>query len=77
MSPSLAMLKGKAMPGLIDGFIDNIIEGFAKTQAKNLTTSWIEAGYIEPAKAPELEAGMVDMVQVALGMAAKGSEEQK
>lgn len=65
------------MTGLIEGFVDKIVEDAVKAQAHNLVTTWVEAGYIEAAKAPELEAGIRDMTEVVLGMMAKGQAEQK
>lgn len=57
---------------LLSGFIDAIAEKAVKAEAKTLVRAWIQAGYIEPAKEAELEAGLVDFAQVVLGMMAKG-----
>jgi hypothetical protein len=59
---------------LLETFAGELAETAIKSQAKNLVQSWSAAGYIEPSKDAELEAGLVDFVEVVLGMLAKGSQ---
>ena len=53
---------------LLDQFLDHIVEGAARGEAQKLVATWVAAGYIEPSKETELTDGLIDFVQVVLGM---------
>ena len=65
------------MTGLLDKFVDHVVEGAVSAEAKKLVAAWVADGYIEADKAPTLEAGLVDFTQVVLGMIDKGSAAAK
>jgi hypothetical protein len=54
----------------------DLVQLGAKGIAKNLVTAWVAAGYIEPGKQAEMEAGLVDDVEVLLAMVDKGAQAQ-
>ena len=62
--------------GLFDKFVDDVAESAIKSQAKTLVASWVGAGYIEASKSAELQAGIIDLVEVAFGMIDKGQRAQ-
>ena len=61
---------------LLGSFAGALAETAVRAEAKNLVAAWIAAGYIEPGKEAELEAGLVDFTEVILGMMAKGQAAQ-
>jgi hypothetical protein len=53
---------------LLDKAIENVAEGVLKAAVNKAVTGFVGKGYITAAQAPEMEAGIIDEVQVGLEM---------
>jgi anti-sigma factor ChrR (cupin superfamily) len=53
---------------LLDDVIDGVAETVLKGAIVKVVAGWVAQGYVAAQQAPEMEAGMLDEVQVALKM---------
>ena len=53
---------------LLDNLIADIAENVLRGQINKAVTSFVGKGYITAAQAPEMEAGIMDEIQVGLAM---------
>ncbi len=61
---------------LLAGFLDEVGEAAAKTAIKGFVKGQIAAGNLEASKEAECEGGVLDLVEIILGMCAKGQQTQ-